>query len=394
MGKLTAIGLRKAGDGKHGDGNGLTLIKRGETGKWVYRYSHLGKRREMGLGAWPALSLAEARRSRDVWAAELRAGRDPLDVRDAQRAAERADRDKADPTFAELAQSVFEAHKATLRGDGERGRWLSPLRLYVLPKLGRMRVSQVAATDIADALRPIWRSKHPTAEKAWQRTRMILREGRLMGYPCDPFVADAAQRMLGAVLHKTRSITATRWQDMPALYARLGDGSPVQQCLRWMMLTLVRLDGCAGARVREIDEDVWTVPADRVKGRVGSVSDFRVPISEPALDIVKDAAAVWGDQMFPGRLGTPVTSRALEKCLDRLGESGRPHGFRSAFRTWVQDTDACSYEVAETVLGHVIGTRVERSYARSDLLERRRAVMAAWARHLTGAQENVVRITA
>lgn len=124
--KLTIIAIKNAADGKLQDGGGLTLTKAGLNGKWVYRYSHLGKRREMGLGSWPAVSLAEARKARDIWAAELAAGRDPIDARNAQRAFEIAARDRADPTFAELMTIVFEARRDTLRGGGERGKWLSP----------------------------------------------------------------------------------------------------------------------------------------------------------------------------------------------------------------------------------------------------------------------------
>jgi len=391
MAKLTARGVKAAPVGKYGDGSGLTLVKTApEAGKWVYRYSHLGKRREMGLGSWPDVGLADARKERDRWASELRADRDPITVRDELRASEKAARDKDDPTFADLAQMVFEAKQAELRGGGDRGRWFSPLRLHVIPKIGRIRASHLTAQDIKDALAPIWRTKHPTAEKAWQRTRLILREGKLMGFGCDPFTADAAQRMLGSVAHKTQHIVATPWQDMPALYARLDSGSPSHECLRFMMLTLVRYMGCAGARASEIEGDVWTVPASRVKGQARRVRDFRVPLSDPAREIAQDGAEIWGDLLFPGRTGRPITSRAIEKALDAIGEAGRPHGFRASFRTWVQDTDACSYDVAETILGHTVGGRVERTYARSDLLERRRPVMDAWARHVTQEAQNVV----
>ncbi|RBO54120.1 site-specific integrase [Rhodovulum sp. BSW8] len=395
MANLTTRGIKAACAGKHDDGSGLRLVKASPTsGKWVFRYSHLGKRREMGLGSWPEVGLATARKERDRWAAELRSGQDPINLRDALRRAEREARDKHDPTFAELAQMVFEAKKAELRGDGDRGRWFSPLRVHVIPKIGRICISQLTAQDIRDAMSSIWQTKPPTAEKAWQRTRLVLREGKLMGFECDPFTADAAQRLLGTVSHTTQHIHVTPWQDMPALYARLDSGSPAHECLRFMMLTLVRYMGCAGARANEVDGDVWTVPAERVKGQEGRTKDFRVPLPVTAREIVDEGKEVWGDLLFPGRSGAPITSRAIEKALDSIGEAGRPHGFRASFRTWVQDTDACDYDVAETILGHTVGNRVERTYARSDLLERRRPVMDAWERHVTGCADNVVKIKA
>lgn len=388
--KLSAIAIKKAPDGKMGDGGGLSLIKNGDTGKWVYRYSHLGRRRDMGLGSWPDLSLAEARRQRDYWAAVVASGNDPIAARESERAAQKAEQDRADPTFADMVQIVFEAKQAGLRGGGTRGRWLSPLEHHVIPKIGRKRMSEITRGDVYDAIKPIWRTKHPTAMKAVQRSRIVFNEARYMGIDCDPFTVDAAHRMLGEVRHQTQHIAATPWADIPALWDRLNPESAAGLCLRWMMLTLVRFEGCRAACVSEVDGDVWIVPADRVKGREGRVKEFRVPLSAPAMAIVEEARAAGHDLLFTGHRGQPITSRAVEKHLDRLGEAGRPHGLRTSFRTWVQDSDACSWEVSETILGHSIGSTVERSYARSDLLERRRPVMEAWAGHVVGGERGVV----
>ncbi|MGR3376077.1 tyrosine-type recombinase/integrase [Salipiger abyssi] len=388
--KLTNVAIKKAGDGKLFDGGGLTLVKKGDGGKWVFRFSHLGKRREMGLGAWPELSLAEARKARDAWSSVLARGEDPIQVREAERAAEIAERDKHDPTFAEMVDIVFEAKKDGLRGGGARGRWRSPLDTHVIPRIGRKRMSAITQIEVRDALKPIWRTKHPTAEKAIQRTRIIFEQARFAGIDCDPFTVDAAKRLLGEVRHKTKHIAATPWQDVPALWTRLDPHLSAGLCLRWMLLTLVRFDGCRGARTSEVVDGIWIVPEDRVKGREGKTRDFHVPLPAAALEIVEDAKEAGDDLLFPGRRGAMLSSRAVEVYLDRIGEAGRPHGFRSAFRSWVQDTDACLYDVAETILGHSVGGKVERSYARSDLLERRRPVMEAWARYVTGAEASSV----
>ncbi|WP_428925020.1 tyrosine-type recombinase/integrase [Marinibacterium sp. SX1] len=383
--KLTAIEIKNAGDGKLFDGGGLTLVKKGERGKWVFRYSHLGKRREMGIGAWPDLALTAARKERDRWAAELARGVDPIDARRLAQDEERQARDKADPTFAEMVDIVFDAKRDGLRGDGKRGRWRSPLDGHVVPKIGRLRMTEIDQVKIRDAIAPIWRTKHPTAIKAIQRTRIIFEEARYAGIDCDPFVVDAARRMLGEVRHQVEHIAATPWQEIPDLWARLDPDTASGLCLRWMLLTLVRFDGCHRAKAAEVDDDgVWTVPAERVKGREGQVQDFRVPLPQPAIEIVAAARAVGHDFLFPGPRGAPVGSRAVELYLDRIGERGRPHGFRTAFRTWVQDSEICTFDVAETILGHRIGGRIERSYARSDLLDRRRPIMASWAAYVTG----------
>ena len=151
---------------------------------------------------------------------------------------------------------VLDAIKAKLRGDGERGRWMSPLARHVFPKIGRKPVSMIRQVDIRDALAPIWRSKHPTAQKAIQRLRIIFRQGKLMGYQVDPFVIEAAKHMLGEVVHETTPIAATPWQEIPCLFQRLEDQGAVTQCLRLMILTLVRGTGCRMARFDEFDGDV------------------------------------------------------------------------------------------------------------------------------------------
>lgn len=389
--KLTALAVKAAGDGKLFDGDGLSLVKKGGGGKWVFRYTHLGKRREMGLGSYPGITLADARKARDAAASLLASGGDPIADREAARADARAERDRHDPTFEEMTMIVFEAKKASLRGEGKRGQWINPLVQHVFPKIGRKRMSALHQTDIRDAIAPIWRKKHPTAIKCINRIGVVFKAARLMGMDCDPFTVDAAKHMLGAVAHKTEHIAATPWQDIPALYQRLEGLAGSRLCLRFMILTLVRSDGCRGAQLSEIDGSVWTVPADRVKATESAAQDFRVPLTEPALDIVALCAEASDGYLFPKERGVGgITDVALQKTLNRLGEAGRPHGFRTSFRTWVQDTNACSFDVAETILGHSIGNKVERTYARSDLLDQRRIALDKWAAHVTGQKPIIV----
>jgi hypothetical protein len=181
--KLFSSAIKTTADGKLQDGRGLFLRKKGGSSKWVFRYSYLGKRREMGLGTWPEISLAEARRIRDRWSAVLAHGRDPIAAREEEREQQRLEQERMDPTFADLVELVFDAKKATLRGEGTKGRWRSPLDQYMIPAIGRKPGSKLTQRDIADALRPIWRTKYPTAEKAIQRTRIVLTSAKLMGFP-------------------------------------------------------------------------------------------------------------------------------------------------------------------------------------------------------------------
>ena len=287
---------------------------------------------------------------------------------------------------------AFEAKQATLRGDGTRGRWLSPLKTHVSPKIGRRRVSTLTKSDFHDVLRPIWKTQHPTAEKVYTRLRYAIEFGQIAGFDCDPIEVLRAQKMLGHYDHQVSHIVATPWQEIPTLYQRLEGQGFVAACLQFMILTLVRSHGCRQARFTEFGPGLWVVPGDRIKSKKNTVSDFHVPMSIEAERLIDQQRNYSTDVVFPGHRGKPISDNALSMFLNRIDEPGRPHGFRTSFATWAQDTDACPWDVRETILGHSIGGKVERSYARSDLLDRRRPVMEAWARYVTGKAENVVAI--
>lgn len=385
------MAIKKAGDGRLQDGAGLFLIKKGESGRWIYRYQMHKRRRDMGLGSFPTVGLSAARAERDRWAAEIAKGVDPVAERQRLELAAEAERNRDDPTFADLTDMVFEARRGTLKGGGLAGRWMSPLTTHVLPAFGSRPASTVTAIHIRDAIKPIWRTKHVTAARALQRIRIILEGGKRMGLRCDPDMVATARYLLGEHLHVPEPIPATPWQEIPNLFARLEGRGSAAECLRFMILTSVRMAGCRGARFSEIDGDVWTVPAARMKGQVGKTPDFAVPLSAPALAIVETARQFSDDLIFPGMTGKkPISDAALEKHLREMGEVGRPHGFRTSFRTWVQDTDPTKFEVAETALAHRVGSTVERSYARSDLLDQRRVLAEKWGRVVTGGDAVVV----
>ena len=389
--KLTALMVKKAGPGILQDGGGLMLTKTATGGRWTFRYSIAGRRRDMGLGTLDDVSLAEARKARDRHAAVLAGGRDPISEREREREVVLAELDKQDPTFEQWTHVLFEAKRASLRGDGIRGRWMSPMVNHMFPKIGKRRLTTIHQRDIADALRPIWGKKQDTAEKALQRTHMVFKHAKLSGIDVDPFVAEAARHMLGEVRQKVRHLPSTPWQQVPDLYQRLAGVAAGRQCLRWIILTAVRGESARGARFSEIDGDTWTIPPERMKGLEGRQEEFRVPLSSAALELLEEIRSVRsGDLMFTAYRDTFISETALLKILNRFGEPGRPHGFRSSFRSWVQDTEAASYEVAETALSHRVGNRIERTYARSDLLEPRRRLMEAWGRHVLGVVDEKV----
>ncbi len=206
---------------------------------------------------------------------------------------------------------------------------VSPIRLHVIPKIGKRPISQIHQTEIADALRPICRKKFPTAEKAIQRMHIIFEQARFRGVDCDPYTVKAAQHMLGVVIHQTKPIAATPWQKIPALYDKLDEALNSHLALKWLILNLVRSKGSRGAMFDEFEGNVWTVPAERVKGKRGLVKPFRVPLSTQAshiLDVCKARRST--PYLFTGRKSKSLTEAALRKVLNDIKEPGRIHGFR------------------------------------------------------------------
>lgn len=387
--RLTALAIKNAATGKMQDGGGLILDKGEAGGKWLYRYSFAGGRHAIGLGSYPTISLADARKARDKWAAVLAGGKDPITERKRQIAAERAAMERIDPPLSDAAQTCFEAIQAGLKGAGERGRWFSPIKVHILPKIGARPVSAIHQTDIAAALRPIWKTKPPTAEKAIQRLRIIFAWAERAGYPCSPATVDAARHILGQVVHTPVGIVATPWRAIPALYARLDHGTAGHDALRLTILTCARTDSVRGMRYSEIEAGVWTVPPERMK----SSEAFRYPLPPAALAIIEGRRRFAdGDLVFQSlKRGSGISEAALLKALNALGEAGRPHGFRTSFRTWAQEM-GITWDIAETILAHQVGGKVERAYARSDLLDQRRSVMLRWAEFATAKPAQVIEL--
>lgn len=227
--RLSAKGAASLGPGKHADGAGLWLVKdESGRGKWVLRLVMQGRRREMGLGAFPTVSLAEARRHADAARAVVRSGLDPIKERDRRR--REASRNLH--LLKDIALDAFESRKAELKGDGKAGRWFSPLALHVLPKLGRVPVSDIDQTDIRDCLAPIWHSKAETAQKALGRLAVCLKHAAALGLQVDLQATEKARALLGKPRHRAKNIPALPWVEVPDFYASLSDGTVTHLALR------------------------------------------------------------------------------------------------------------------------------------------------------------------
>jgi integrase len=388
--KLSAVMVRQAPAGKYGDGGGLWLFKSSkDSGSWVLRVAVHGRLRHMGLGSIADVGLKEAREKADKWRAVVQDGGDPIKER--ERARREAARNKH--LLRDVAQDAFESRKAELKGDGKAGRWFTPLEVHVLPKLGKVPVADIDQIDIRDTVAPIWHEKAETARKAMNRLNIVMRHAAALGLDVDLQAVEKAKALLGKSRHKAASIPAMAWQEVPAFYATLNDGTVTHLALRLLILTGVRSRPLRFIRDDQIAGDVWTVPGEVMKGRKDATDDFRVPLSAEALSVIEQTKRqARGGFLFPGTRKGVVSDMTLSMFMRRAKLEALPHGFRSSLRDWLAEATDAPHEVAETILQHVAGSKVTRAYRRTDFIEQRRALMQRWADHVTGKSGKVVQL--
>jgi integrase len=287
--------------------------------------------------------------------------------------------------LADVARDTFESRKAELKGDGVAGRWFSPLELHVLPKLGRIPVADIDQAAIRDCLSPIWHEKSETARKALNRLKICLHHAAALGLDVDLQATDKARALLGKPRHKPQHIPAVPWIEVPAFYQSLNDGTVTHLALRLLILTGVRSGPLRFLKEDQIEDDIWTIPAERMKGRKDSTADFRVPLSSEARKIILQGLQHAREgYLFPSVRKGVISDATMSRLMERRGMEARPHGFRSSLRDWLAEATDARHEVAETVLGHVVGGSVERAYRRTDFLEQRRELLEQWADFVSG----------
>ncbi|MFN3722867.1 MAG: tyrosine-type recombinase/integrase [Paracoccaceae bacterium] len=390
MGALNRLNVKSiiaCAPGKYADGGGLWLVKRDSGAQWVLRVVIHGRRREMGLGAFPAVSLAEARRKADEARAKVRDDIDPIKDR------ERLKRDAARKLhlFKDIAHDAFESRKAELKGDGIAGRWFSPLELHVLPKLGKVPVSEIDQIDLRDALAPIWHTKAETARKALNRIAICLNHAAALGLAVDLQAPDKARALLGRPRHKPEHIPSMPWQEVPTFYASLDEGSITHLALRFLILSGVRSGPVRHLHEGQLDGDVWSITGDSMKGRKDATPDFRVALPPEAMEIIEQARKFSRDgYLFPSVRKGVISDATMGRLMERKELTARPHGFRTSLRVWLAEVTDAPHEVAELILAHATGNKVVNAYRRTDFLEQRRALLARWAQYVTGKSSGQV----
>jgi len=381
MPSLTAAQVKNAGPGKHQDGQGL-FLRVYETGAkcLVLRLTVDGRRREIGLGGWPEVSLSDARRKTLEHRAAVAGGRDILSEK----------RRAHVPTFREAAKSVHEANRPRWRSDRYAANWWGSLEKHAFPEIGDMGLDRITQSDILRVLTPIWTTRPEVARKTRQRIRTVLRWAMAHGYVQFNFageVIDGALPPMPRVKSHFRSLPYVEVADALAVVDESGASPSAKLCLRFTVLTAARSGEARNAVWDEIDfaSREWKIPAERMK----AASEHRVPLSEATLDVLDRAKDCHDGSslVFPSPLkpGKPLSDMTLTKILRDvdLAERGTVHGFRASFRTWALEETDTPWAVAEAALTHSLGDSVQQAYIRGDAFTKRRKLMDQWADYLT-----------
>lgn len=376
---LNARKVDTAGPGRHGDGRGLFLyVKPTGARSWVLRYQVQGRRRDLGLGPYPDVSLAMARDRAGEARRLIAEGEDPI-----------TKKQQAKPkTFREAALELIESKRPGWKNAKHAAQWTSTLEAYVFPKIGAVQVAKIETADVISTLTPIWATKPETANRVRQRVEAVIDYASALGIRS----GDNPARWRGHLDHllpKPKKVRAVVHH--PALpHAQISNfmtdlakrDGVAARALAFTILTAARSGETRGMTWGEVDLDakVWTIPAGRMK----AAKEHRVPLTDAALALLglrvegtPDKALIFGSEAKPGK---PISDMSMTAVLRRMEHNDiTVHGFRSTFRDWAGEATGFPREVIEAALAHGIKDKAEAAYARSDLFDKRRKLMEAWA---------------
>ena len=378
-GKLTKKLVENLGAGRHGDGAGLYLVvDPSGARRWIVRVTVKGQknrkgaplRTDFGLGGADIVTLNQARERGLEYRRMAKTGLNP-----------RFNATRDIPTFEEISRQVHIDRMPTWKNQKHGQQWINTLRDYAFPKIGRMPIDSIGQPEILMCLSPIWTDKHETARRLSQRIKTVLDVAKSKGFRSgeNPVTAIRDAKVLPTVKAKPQHHDAMPWRDVPAFFAELNGRSAIAaKALQFTILTASRTTEALDMTWPEVDFEarLWTVPAVRMKGG----KEHRVPLTDEMLAILEPLKALVSVYVFEGqKRHKPLSNMSMLMLLRRMGRDGfTVHGFRSSFRDWASEAANAPRELAEAALAHQVGSDVERAYARSDLLERRRELTTAW----------------
>jgi integrase len=395
MGALAVSRLTAPGMHYVGGVAGLALQVLPTGGRtWILRATIAGKRRDMGLGGYPDVTLAGAREAARIARDKIRNGVDPIAERKAAQIALRANPGK-EMTFKAAALAYIAAHEAGWRNAKHAQQWKNSLQAHAYPVIGALSVRDVELSHITKILDPIWQTRTETATRLRGRIEQVLDWATVRGYREGLNPArwrGHLDKLLTAPskVAKVKHHQALPWAEMGSFMKRLHEAEGMgARALEFTILTAARSGEVRGATWGEINLEAaeWNVPGERMKAR----KHHRVPLSAAAVALLKALPRAAGcDLVFPATRGGQLSDMTLTAVLRRMGVEAVPHGFRSTFRDWASECTNYPRDAAEMALAHTIGDKVEAAYRRGDLFEKRVLMMADWATFLAKAQTNSI----
>lgn len=374
--------------GRYGDGHGLYLqVVSRKNMSWLLRYERGGRERWMGLGPLHTINLYEAREKARTARQQLLSGIDPLEARAAERNAAALAAARA-LTFEAAAQAYFDAHERGWNNAKHRAQFLSSLKAYAYPKIGKLSVAAIDTGLVLKCLEPIWNAKTETANRVRNRIESVLDWATVRGYRTGDNPARWRGHLAEALparekIQKTVHHAALPFGELPGFMASLsGRTGTAARALEFTILTAARTGEVIGTKWTEFDlkTGVWTVPANRIKGG----KEHRVPLSNRVLDILRALPVEKNNPyVFIGLRSGGLSNMAMVALLKRMGRTETVHGFRSTFRDWAAERTNYHNHIVEMALAHAVGNKVEAAYRRGDLFDKRRRLMADWTAYCT-----------
>lgn len=364
---------------------------------WVLRATVGARRRDMGLGGYPDVTLAGAREAARKARERIADGFDPIEERKARQSALKAETARV-VTFEDAAKAYIAAHGDSWKNDKHRQQWENTLSTYAYPKIGRLSVADIELAHVLSVLEPIWKDRTETAARLRGRIERVLGWATVRGHREGLNPArwrDHLDQQLASPkkIMKTSHHAALPFNDIASFMQKLRSSEGMgARALEFAILTAARSGEVRGALWSEIDSAarVWTIPAERMKaGR-----EHRVPLSDAAMALL-EALPRMGDSalVFPAPRGGQLSDMTLTAVLRRMKVPVTAHGFRSTFRDWAAERTNYPREAAEMALAHTIGDKVEAAYRRGDLFNKRALVMADWARFCAVVEPSSDKVT-
>lgn len=359
---------------------------------WIYRFKFDGKRIDMSLGPYPSLDLNEAREMAILANNQLKRGLNPLSDRKVKKNQKKIENNL--PNFKEFALDYIENKKSEWSNKKHAAQWVSSLERFAFPILGKMKVKDIETEHILKVLSPIWETTTHTAFRLRGRLERILARATVLKLRSGMNPALWRGHLQEALsspykIKPANHFTALPYRDLPIFIKELNEVDGIAAlALEFTILNASRTSEVLLAKREEIENDIWTIPACRMKAR----KEHRVPLCNRSLELIQIAQSMDKDSIYVfSRRGKQLSGMAMLMLLRRLRPTMTVHGFRSCFRDWVSEETMHSPEVAEMALAHTVKDKVEAAYRRGDLFSRRKILMQDWEKFCTtGEWSNII----